>query len=292
MWIFLVVIYGLFKGVRDITKKKAMEKNSTMEVLFFYTFISFIMGAVLSFTTGDKTPFEMDFSKLWIIVIKSTIIFIAWICSFKAIHKLPIGFYGIMDMSRVIIAAILSIVFLKEIPTPFKITGLFIVLLGLLLVNLKKDDIKSQKSSILCILLVLVSCLMNAVSEIIDKYLMGSTDLNSGQLQFWYMFFLVVLYLGYLIFSRTKIDWKSIFKNYWLVIMSILFVFGDKALFEGCKYENSSVITMTLIKQCSVLITIIGGKLVFNEKNIPYKLVCASIIILGIVISVIPANLI
>ena len=33
-------------------------------------------------------------------MIKSAIIFIAWICSFKAIKKLPIGFYGIMDMSR------------------------------------------------------------------------------------------------------------------------------------------------------------------------------------------------
>lgn len=292
MWIFLVTIYGLFKGVRDITKKKAMEKNSTMEVLFFYTFISFIMGAVLSFTTGSATPFEMDFSKLWIIAIKSTIIFIAWICSFKAIHRLPIGFYGIMDMSRVIIAAVLSVIFLKETPTALKITGLCLVLLGLLLVNLKKDEVTSQKSSVLCILLVLVSCLMNAVSEILDKYLMGNTDLNSGQLQFWYMFFLVVLYLGYLIFSKTKINWKSVFKNYWLIIMSILFVFGDKALFEACKYENSSVITMTLIKQCSVLITIIGGKLVFNEKNIIYKLVCAGIIICGIVISVLPAKII
>lgn len=291
MWIFLVAIYGLFKGIRDITKKKAMKKNSTMEVLFFYTFISFIMGAVLSFSTKDATPFEMDFSKLWIISVKSTIIFIAWICSFKAIHRLPIGFYGIIDMSRVIIASVLSVVFLNETPTAIKITGLLLVLLGLLLVNLKKDDVTSQKSSVLCIMLVLVSCLMNAVSEILDKYLMGNTDLNSGQLQFWYMFFLVVLYLGYLIFSKTKIDWKSVLKNYWLLIMSILFVFGDKALFEACKYKNSSVITMTLIKQCSVLITIIGGKIAFNEKNIIYKLICACIIIFGIAISVLPANI-
>lgn len=288
MWILLVTIYGLFKGVRDITKKKAMQINSTMEVLFCYTFLSFIMGAALSFASGDKTPLQMDFSKLWVIAVKSVIIFAAWICSFKAIHKLPIGFYGIMDMSRVVIAAVLSVVFLHETPTAMKIGGMALVLVGLLLVNLRKENGNTQQTNIICIILVLISCLMNAISEILDKYLMGSTDLNSGQLQFWYMFFLVVLYLGYLLVTRTPLDRKRIFKNYWLIIMSVLFVFGDKALFEACKYENSSVITMTLIKQCSVLITIVGGKIVFKEQHTLYKLMCAMIIIAGIVISVLP----
>ena len=289
MWIALVIIYGLFKGIRDVTKKKAMQINSTIEVLFVYTLLSFVMSAGLSFLPGEASPFAMDFSRLWIIGIKSSVIFIAWMCSFKAIKKLPIGFYGIMDMSRVVIAAVLSVVFLRETPTVFKLVGMAFVLVGLLLVNLKNDGEDGGKANVVYILLVLVSCLMNAISEIFDKYLMGSGGLESGQLQFWYMLFLVVLYLGYLLVSKTKIEWNKIFKNYWLIIMSILFVFGDKALFEACKYEDSSVITMTLIKQCSVLITIIGGRIVFKEKHTLYKLMCACVIIAGIVISVIPA---
>ena len=289
MWIALVIIYGLFKGIRDITKKKAMQISSTIEVLFVYTLLSFVMSAFLSFFSGEASPLQMDFSRLWIIGIKSSVIFIAWICSFKAIKKLPIGFYGIMDMSRVIIAAVLSVVFLREAPTAFKLIGMALVLAGLLLVNLKSEGEGGQKANVVYILMVLVSCLMNAVSEILDKYLMGGGGLSSGQLQFWYMLFLVVLYLGYMLVSRTKINWKNIFKNYWLIIMSVLFVFGDKALFEACKYEDSSVITMTLIKQCSVLITIVGGRLVFKEKHTLYKLMCAAVIIAGIVISVIPA---
>lgn len=290
MWIALVTLYGLFKGFRDITKKKAMQLSSTIEVLFAYTLISFIMGAVLSFTADTKSPLAINYSYLWIIAVKSSIIFIAWICSFKAINKLPIGFYGIMDMSRVIIAAILSVVFLHETPTAFKIAGMALVLTGLLLVNLKKDGETGKSAATGYILLVLVSCLMNAVSEILDKFLMGSTDISTGQLQFWYMLFLVVLYFGYMLVSRTKIEWKNLLRNYWLIIMSILFVFGDRALFEACRYENSSVITMTLIKQCSVLITIIGGRIVFKEQHTVYKLLCAAVIIAGIVISVLPVG--
>ncbi len=286
MWIFLVMIYGLFKGVRDITKKKAMQINSATEVLFAYTFLSFILCALMSFFSGEASPFQVDKPVLALISVKSVVIFVAWICSFIAISKLPIGFYGIMDMSRVIMAAVLSVIFLHEVPTAFKITGMIFVLAGLLLVNLKKENTENGSIKTVYILLVLISCLMNAVSEIFDKYLMSSTNLTSGQLQFWYMLFLVVLYLCYMIVTRTKINRKNLFKNYWLIIMSVLFVLADKALFEACKYENSSVITMTLIKQCSVIVTIIGGKLFFKEKNIPYKLMCAAIIIAGIVISV------
>ena len=43
LWIFLVLLYGILKGVREIVKKKALEKNSTIEVLFMYTFLSFLI---------------------------------------------------------------------------------------------------------------------------------------------------------------------------------------------------------------------------------------------------------
>ena len=250
MWIGLVCLYGVLKGVRDIIKKKAMEKNSAMEVLFFYTFISFLFV-----TPSVKNALSIDFHYIGFVMIKSAIIFIAWICSFKAIKKLPIGFYGIMDMSRVIFATVLG-----------------------------GKGLGEEKAKPIYIVLVLISCLCNAVSELLDKMLMQS--MNSGQLQFWYMFFMVILYLGYMIVTKTKIDFRTIYKNYWILILSVLFVIGDKALFIACSKQESTVVAMTLIKQCSVMITIIGGRIVFKEKRTLYKMVCAAVIIAGIVFAV------
>lgn len=278
MWIALVSLYGVLKGIRDIIKKKALEKSSAMEVLFFYTLLSFIF--VLPET---KSALSMDMHYIGFIMIKSTIIFIAWICSFKAISRLPIGFYGIMDMSRVIFATLLGMLALGEVMTRQKLIGMALVLIGLLLVNLKKDK-NGEKAKFIYIVLVLVSCLMNALSELLDKMLMQ--HMESSQLQFWYMFFLVVLYLGYMLITRTKINFKSLKSNYWIIILSVLFVVGDKALFVACGYDNSTVIAMTLIKQCSVLITIIGGRLVFKEKNTLYRILCAAVIIAGIMTAV------
>lgn len=279
MWIALVSLYGVFKGFRDIIKKKALEKNSAMEVLFFYTLISFLFV-----TPEAKGALSMDMRYIGFIMIKSAIIFIAWMCSFKAITKLPIGFFGIMDMSRVIFASLLGVFVLGEVMTAKKLFGMALVLLGLLLVNLKKEK-NGEKTRVLYIVLVLISCLMNAISEMLDKMLMG--HMESGQLQFWYMFFLVVLYLGYMLITRTKINFRTLKSNYWILILSVLFVIGDKALFVACQQEDSTVIAMTLIKQCSVMITIIGGRLVFKEKNTIYRLICAAVIIAGIMAAVV-----
>lgn len=278
MWIALVLLYGILKGARDIIKKKALTKNTTMEVLFFYTLLSFLFV-----TPGTKTALDIDTNYLGYIFIKSFVIFIAWMCSFGAIKKLPVGFYGIMDMSRVVFASILSVTVLGERFTIAKTLGMILVLAGLFMVNFKKDS-SSEKKNYISIILVLISCLLNAVSEIFDKYLMHYV--NSTQLQFWYMLFLVVLYFAYSIISKTHIRWKSLFKNYWVIILSVLFVIGDKALFVACAEENSSVIAMTLIKQCSVMVTIIGGRLVFKEKGTLYKMICAAVIIAGIVVAV------
>ncbi len=279
MWIALVTLYGILKGFRDIIKKKAMEKSSAMEVLFFYTLLSFI------FVTPEvKNALSIeDFHNIGFIVIKSVIIFIAWICSFKAIKKLPIGFYGIMDMSRVIFATLLGMFILNETLTMHKGVGMALVLVGLLFVNFGKKG-SSEKIQPAYITLVLISCLCNAVSEMLDKMLMQR--MSSGQLQFWYMFFLLILYLGYMLITRQKIKWKTLFKNYWIIILSVLFVIGDKALFVACSSKDSTVVAMTLIKQCSVMVTILGGRLVFKEKRTLYKMACAAVIIAGIVFAV------
>ena len=279
MWILLVALYGILKGARDVMKKKALERSSAMEVLFGYTLFSFLFV-----TPSIKDAVAIDTHYLGFIVIKSLIIFIAWICSFKAIEKLPVGFYGIMDMSRVIFATLLGIFVLNEILTVNKIMGMVLVLLGLLFVNIRFGQGKSENVKPFFLVLTLISCFLNAVSELLDKMLMQ--HITSGQLQFWYMFFLVVLYLIYMITTKTKFR-MTIFKdNPWILLLSILFVIGDKALFIACESGESTVIAMTLIKQCSVLVTIIGGRLVFKEKNTLYKLFCAAIIITGILVAI------
>jgi radical SAM protein with 4Fe4S-binding SPASM domain len=49
-----------------------------------------------------------------LIALKSFVIFIAWICSFYAIKRLPVSVMGILDLSRVLFATLMGVVFLHE----------------------------------------------------------------------------------------------------------------------------------------------------------------------------------
>ena len=49
---------------------------------------------------------------------------------------------------------------------------------------------------------------------------------------------------------------------------------------------ESRVTVMTLIKQSGCIVTILGGRLIFKEKGTAYKMFCAAVIVIGIVIGV------
>lgn len=277
-WVLLTLAYGLIKGVREIVKKKSLQKSTVVEVLFFYTLFGFCF-----LLPEVKEAAAVPVDQLGWIALKAFIIFIAWIASFKAIEKIPVSIYGILDLSRVMFATLLGVIVLHEVLKVNQIAGLILVAGGLLMLKLKKAK-EPEVTGAFYVFLALLSCVLNAVSGLLDKLITRSV--TSGQLQFWYMLFLVLFYGLYLLFSPGKVDWKGAVKNYWIWILSILFIIADRALFIANSIPESRVTVMTLVKQSGCLVTILAGKLIFHEKNIGYKLLCAGVIIAGIVIGV------
>ena len=296
-WMLLVLFYGVLKGVREVVKKMALKKNGVIEVLFFYTFLAFLF--VLPQAKDAGGLYGMDYA--WI-ALKSFFVFLAWIFSFKAIKKMPISLYGVLDLSRVLFSTLLGVVVLDETLGFMKTLGLVFVSSGLLLLKYRPPFLKSkeeiglqengsvgqiEKSSdnvrTIYIIFAFLSCILNALSGLMDKILMK--DMNSSQLQFWYMLFMVIYYGIYMIATKTKLS-KDIWKNGWIWLLSILFVLADKALFIANGMAESQVTVMTLLKQSGCVVTILAGKFIFKEKKAGYKLFCAAVIVIGIVIGV------
>jgi len=280
-WAWLVLLYGVLKGARDVAKKKAMEKSSVLGVLFFYTFLSFLM--VLPEAKGAM---GVSVPLMGATVIKSFVIFVGWICGFKALEKMPVSLYGILDLSQMLFTMLLGVVFLGERMTLLQGAGLLLVLSGLVMLRAGKNGgaMKSEGVEMKWVGMALICCLFNGISGTMDKVLMKS--MTSVQLQFWYMFFLSGFYGVYLLIRKIRIDWKSVLKNGWIWLMAVLFVIGDRALFMANGMPDSRVTVMTLIKQSSCVMAIIGGRLIFREKNIGYKLICAGVVIAGILLAV------
>lgn len=293
MWIWLVLLYGIIKGVREIVKKKALEKESTIGVLFLYTLLAFVM--VLP---DAKNAMGLEPKYYFFIGMKSFVIFLAWIFSFKAIRKMPISLYGVLDLSRVLFATLLGVIVLQEALGVFQVIGLVFVSTGLLLLKYKPGhgtgkEVRNgqpaqaadkERVDVKIVLMAFASCLFNAVSGLLDKILMK--DINSSQLQFWYLLFLVCFYFFFILVTRTKIQFFHVLKNYWVWILSLLIVVADRVLFLANGMDGSRVTVMTLLKQAGCIVTILAGRFLFREKNTGHKLFCAAVIIAGIVIGV------
>lgn len=279
-WILYTLIYAIFTGLFQCAKKKAIEKNSIYEVLAIFSTIAFLLASLTS-----KNVFNISFIPLIIIFSKSFVIVIAWILSLHAIQKMPISLYSVINLSRIVFSIIMSVIFLGEKLTTLLIIGTIIIILGLFLVN-KESNVKNEKeTSLKVILILLVSCLLNSVSAIIDKQVLKY--INPIQLQFWFLFFLAMCYWIILLFKNKKLDFKNIKKNYWILIAAICLTVADRFLFKANEIPESKVSVMTLIKQVSVIEGIILGKILFDEKNIIKKLLCSLLIIIGIVLTVI-----
>lgn len=276
-WIILTLVYGLLKGGREIVKKESLKKSSVVEVLFFYTLFGFIICIPAS-----KDIALIDTKYLPFVFIKSFVIFIAWILSFKAIKSLPISIYGILDLSRVLFATLLGIFVLKETICIHQSIGLVLVVLGLILLKSRKSKEKENIKPFV-VFLAFLSCMLNAVSGLLDKIL--TKFVTPSQLQFYYMLFLTLLYLIYLIVDRSEINVKATIKNYWIILLAVMFVIADKSLFIANANPASKITVMTLIKQSGCIITILAGKFIYKEKNMLRKFLCMIIIITGIFIS-------
>ncbi len=291
LWVILIVIYGVFKGLREGLKKKAMETNSVIEVLFFYTLFAFLMTIPMS-----RDIFSVSFKYHIVLVLKSGIIFVAWLCALNSIKRLPLSVYSVLDMGRIISAILLGVLFLGESLGIFQLLGIVLVLIGITLVNLKTRQDVDEKASKRVIILVAISGVLNSVSSVMDKWLLskeggrfffGDETIESSQLQFWYMLYLVGFYALYIIVKREKINVVKCVKCPWIWILSLLFVVADRCLFIANSDPNSTVVVMTLVKQSSVLVTIGMGWLIYKEKNIIWRICCAIMVIGGIMLSVI-----
>jgi drug/metabolite transporter (DMT)-like permease len=281
MWIVLVLIYGILKGVRDIAKKKALTLNGVVEVLFVYTALAFIFTVPTSGHVGGVPTKE-----LLLIAFKAFIIFVAFLCSFYAIEKMPVSLYGVIDLSRMMFAMILGVFVLKETLGMYQIIALILIAGGLLLLKYKpkaKREDKSENVAGYLYILAFISTFLNAVSGMLDKVLMRTGNVSSGQLQFWYMLFMVIYYGLYVLITRTKVNFRSVLKNPYVWLISILFVVADRCLFMANGYADSRVTVMTLLKQVCCIVTIAGGKFIFKEKDTLKRFICAMIIIAGIV---------
>lgn len=277
-WILFIIIYAILSSFALLFKKKATEKSSIFNILYLLSLISFCLSIFIS-----PDFYQVQITDIINISIKSAVVVVAWLLELYALSKLPIGLYSIIRTMRIVFVVILGVILFSE-PLPIeKIFGIIMVIAGIILANYNpKEKVKKKLVNHLPIILLVVACLFVACSEILDKVLMKG--LSVGQMQFWFLLFNTIYFRIILLVKKEKVNYKLITTNYWIALAAATILAGDRFLFYANKDPDSEVSIMVLIKQLSVIVLIILGKIFFKEKNIIKKLICSMLIIAGIVV--------
>ena len=280
-WIILAIIYALCVGIFECSKKKSMEKISLYDTLAGFSLFALIGAAII-----DRDMYSINYNYLPLIALKTSVIVISWILCMKALKNMLMSTYGITRLSQIIYTLIMSILILGEHITIKIIIGAIITIIGLVLVNLDKDNetenTAKDKNKFKYILLLLIGVFFSSCSGIIDKIVLK--NITSSQLQFWFLFLLMIFYWLIALIKQRKVEVRKIIKNKWLYISALAVLIGDRCLFIANENPDSMVSIMSIIKQLSAVESVFFGKLFFGEKNILRKLLYSLIVISGIVI--------
>ena len=296
MWLVLAFLSATLLGFYDSFKKKSLDGNAVIPVLFLNTLFSsliFLPFIVLSANSGllDGTIFHVG-SGGWevhkYIVLKSIIVLSSWICGYYGMKHLPLTIVGPINATRPVMVLIGALLVFGERLNVYQWIGVGFAVVSFFMLSRsgRKEGIDFKHDRwIYCIVLAAV---LGAVSGLYDKYLMapagqGGVGLDTMMVQSWYniyqcfMMGAMLLFLWFPTRKRTtpfRWDWSIIF-------ISIFLSAADFVYFYALSIPGAMISIVSMVRRGSVIVSFIFGAMLFHEKNLKSKVVDLIMVLLG-----------
>ena len=296
MWLTLAFLSAALLGFYDSFKKKALQGNAVIPVLFLNTVFSsviFLPLILLSYNTRmlDNTIFYVA-SGGWevhkYIVLKSVIVLSSWLFGYFGIKHLPLTIVGPINATRPVMTLVGALIVFGERLNVYQWIGVVLAMLSFMLLSRssKKEGIDFKHD--IWIYFIVIAALLGAVSGLYDKYLMASVDVGGVGLDrmmvqgwyniyqcFWMLIMLVIIWMP--VRRRTTPfhwDWSIIF-------ISIFLCAADFVYFYALSVPDAMISIVSMVRRGSVIVSFLFGALLFREKNIKSKALDLALVMLG-----------
>ncbi len=289
MWLLLGFASAVFLGLYDVEKKRGLENNAVIPVLFLNTVFcsTFFLPALLLSTFAPRT---LDGTILFVaavewrthvfIFLKSLIVLVSWGTAYVAIKHLPITIAGpIKSMQPALVLVGALLVFAEQL-NGWQIAGIAVSLLCFFLYSVagRREGISFLTNKWIWWLLVAV--VTGAISGLYDKYLMSRFDRMAVQV--WYTIYQIVVMLPVLFFGWYPQRKSSTPYEFRLSIVGIaLFLcLSDFMYFYALSMPGSMISVVSVVRRSGIVVSFLAGVYVFKDKNIRIK----SFIMIGVVL--------
>ena len=294
MWLLLAFLSAALLGFYDVSKKKALQGNAVVPVLFLNTlFCSLIF---LPVALLPEVPFG-GWQVQKYIVLKSIIVLSSWLCGYYGMKNLPLTLVGPINATRPVMVLLGALLIFGERLNLYQWIGVLFAILSFYLLSRsgKKEGIDFRHNR--WIALTILAALLGAISGLYDKYLMASPEaggvgLNRLTVQSYFNFYQCALMGLMMIVVRSEERKKkgtppSPFTLHsslpWVLLVSLFLSAADFAYFRALSLDGALVSVVSMVRRSSVVVSFTVGAIVFHEKNLRSKAIDLLLVLIGMI---------
>ena len=296
MWLILAFLSAALLGFYDSFKKKALQGNAVIPVLFLNTVFSSLIFApfiVLSYSSSvlDSSLVHVA-SGGWechkYILLKSCIVLSSWLAGYFGMKHLPLTIVGPINATRPVMVLVGALLVFGEQLNVWQWTGVMLAVLSFLMLSRsgKKEGIDFKHNKwIACIV---VAAILGAVSGLYDKYLMaspanGGVGLDKMMVQSWYNIYqMIMMGIMLLVLWMPARKHTTPFRWDWTIIgISLFLSAADFVYLYSLSLPGAMISIVSMVRRGSVIVSFLFGAIFFHEKNLKSKAVDLALVLLG-----------
>ncbi len=298
MWLILAFLSAALLGFYDAFKKKSLQDNAVIPVLFLNTAFStliFLPFILLSITgnTLDQSPFHVG-SGGWelhkYIILKSIIVLSSWIFGYFGMKHLPLTIVGPINATRPVMVLVGALLVFGEKLNIWQWVGVLLAILSFFMLSKsgKKEGIDFKHNR--WIGFIVLAAILGAVSGLYDKYLMaaphdGGVGIDRTAVQAWYniyqMFLMLIVMIAVWWPKRKQ---TTPFRWDWTIIgISVFLCAADFAYFYSLSMPGAMISIVSMIRRGSVIVSFLFGAAFFHERNLKAKAIDLALVLAGMI---------
>ena len=296
MWLILAFLSAALLGFYDSFKKKALQGNAVIPVLFLNTVFSSLIFApfiVLSYSSSvlDSSLVHVA-SGGWechkYILLKSCIVLSSWLAGYFGMKHLPLTIVGPINATRPVMVLVGALLVFGEQLNVWQWTGVMLAVVSFLMLSRsgKKEGIDFKHNKwIACIV---VAAILGAVSGLYDKYLMaspadGGVGLDKMMVQSWYNIYqMIMMGIMLLVLWMPARKHTTPFRWDWTIIGISLFLSAAAFVYlYSLSLPGAMISIVSMVRRGSVIVSFLFGAIFFHEKNLKSKAVDLALVLLG-----------
>lgn len=296
MWLVLAFLSAALLGFYDSFKKKSLNGNAVIPVLFLNTLFSsliFLPFILLSANTDvlDGSVFHVAGGGWEVhkyIILKSVIVLSSWVFGYFGMKYLPLTIVGPINATRPVMVLIGAFVAFGERLNVYQWIGVAFAVASFFMLSRsgKKEGIDFKHDRwIYCVVL---AALLGAVSGLYDKYLMapeghGGVGLDCMIVQSWYNIYqCAMMGVMLVVLWWPKSKQSAPFRWDWgIIFISVFLSAADFVYFYALSIPGAMISIVSMVRRGSVVVSFLFGAVLLHEKNLKSKVVDLILVLLG-----------